>query len=87
MAKTIFAVFASDNPAALGSVVAQRFPTDNLMVAPGQWLIAAEGTAQTVSELLGIVPPQGAIVASISSYWGAKPPLIWDWIKTKWGSA
>jgi hypothetical protein len=89
--KTIFAVFAVDNPDALGQAIQRKYPNDHLLVAPGQWLIATEGTAQSVAEHLGIsgktdatISP--ALVVSVSGYFGRKAPSVWEWIKAKWGS-
>lgn len=90
--KTIFAVVAVNNPTVLAPVIAQYFPSDSLLIAQGQWLIAAEGTAQSVCEKLGIndptpTVPTTALVVSVSGYFGRLNPNVWEWIKSKWGTA
>lgn len=71
-------------------MLAEKFPGDVLQVGTGQWLVASEGTVQSVSEKIGVVPGQsvlgGLLVLGVSAYWGWKSPQIWDWFKAKWGS-
>lgn len=58
--------------------------------ATGQWLIAAEGTAQELSDRLGITSdePDGikrAVVFAVAGYWGREPNNIWEWIVANGG--
>jgi hypothetical protein len=90
--KTIFALVAVNNPVALGPIIERLFPDDYLLVAPGQWLVADEGTAQSVSEKIGVNGPNPVttstvLVLSISGYFGRLNPNVWEWIRAKWGSA
>lgn len=89
--KTIFAIVAVNDPALLTPVIAQHFPADNLVIGQGQWLVADEGTAQSVSEKLSVNGPSPAtltvLVVSVSGYFGRMNPNVWEWIRTKWGSA
>jgi len=85
------------DPTALGAVIAKEYPTDHLLVAPGQWLLADEGTAQTVSARLGITAPPPApklenpvsvaLVLAVSGYHGLMVPNVWQWIQAKQRSA
>lgn len=69
---------------------------DSILVAPGQWLVADEGTAQNVSNKLGITitppsadftPTSTAIVVAVSGYFGRIGANVWEWVKAKWGTA
>jgi hypothetical protein len=90
---SVFAIFASDNPQKLKEVIRTLYPDDSLELGTGEWLVASDDTAQSVSiKLTGIVPGEkkaslvgSVLVASISAYWGIKSPTVWDWIKAKWG--
>lgn len=95
--KTLFAVVAVKDATALGAVIAKEYPTDHLLIADGQWLLADEGTAQSVSARLGItsVPPaprlenpvSAALVLAVSGHYGLMVPNVWQWIRAKEGSA
>lgn len=89
---TIFAVIAIDNPTGVGASISDKYPGDNnLVLAVGQWLVVDTGTAQSVSEKLGITVAgqnganAGGLVIAMSGYFGSKPPTVWEWIKAKWG--
>jgi len=58
--------------------------------APGQWLIAADGTAKDVSDRLGISSEKPddigpAVVLAIVGYWGREPNNVWEWIAANAG--
>ena len=55
-------------------------------VADGTWLLAASGTAQEVSQHVGITEGQAgsAMVLEVASYFGRANPSIWSWMKTNW---
>lgn len=72
----------------MASTIAANYPNDHLSLQPGEWLVADEGTAQTVSEKIGVGftdPKNAALVVGVSNYFGRQPPEVWDWIKAKWG--
>lgn len=50
------------------------------------WLVAGRGTAQQISETLGITDGQSeaALVVEVASYFGRANPNIWTWIKDNW---
>lgn len=58
----------------------------HLKVSESAWLIAAQGTAEDVSEKLGITDGQAgsAIVLKASSYYGRTKTSTWDWIRANW---
>jgi hypothetical protein len=62
------------------------FPDEHYMAGAGAWLVSAEGTAQNLSQELGISEGEitSVIVAEIASYHGRADPAIWSWIKDKW---
>jgi len=58
--------------------------------APGQWLIAADGTAKDISDRLGISSEKPddigpAIVLAIVGYWGRESNNVWEWIAANAG--
>lgn len=67
--------------------IRQAFANDARQVTPTLWLVAANLTAQGVTERLGA--EQGAfgrvIVASIDGYFGWHSKDIWDWIALQRG--
>lgn len=50
----------------------------------GAWLVVFDGTAQLLSEKLGIRggETEPALVLSVSNYSGRASPDIWDWLST-----
>ena len=58
----------------------------HLKVREGVWLIASAGTAEEVSEKLGIAAGQAgsAIILKASSYHGRTKTSTWDWIRDHW---
>lgn len=88
--KKIFAVIAADNPEKLKAKIEAEFPESNLSVGTGQWLIVgpASMTTQELSVKLGIsvdASISGAIVLSVSSYFGRTQINRWEWLTAKMG--
>lgn len=82
----IFVVFKVSDPGKMHSAVTSVFPLDHLELGDNEWLISARGTAQEVSNRLGLTPGNdlgSAIVFSMQSYYGRASTNVWDWIKTK----
>jgi hypothetical protein len=85
---TVFVVIPQPNPntAKLAAVVTEMF-RDALFPLEGQhgWLISTTGTAQALSEKLGIASGDNgaALVLEVASYFGRATPDTWSWIKTK----
>ncbi len=76
----------------LGLAIQANFPGKHLILAPGQWLVAASGTAKDISDKLGItndlpdaipIVPTGQVF-SISGYFGRAPNNVWEWIAANW---
>jgi hypothetical protein len=88
--KKIFAVIAADNPEKLKAKIEAEFPDANLMVGTDQWLIVGPSTmtTQELSVKLQIsveASISGAIVLSVSSYFGRTPVNRWEWLTAKMG--
>jgi len=81
----IFVVFRVTDTEAMREAVTRIFPTDHFDLGTGEWLISAKGTAQELSDRLGLTDNRvgSAIIFSMQSYYGRAPSNIWDWIKTK----
>lgn len=49
------------------------------------WLIASSGTAQELSNKLGVTEGDlgSTIIFSTAGYYGRAPSNIWEWIKAK----
>lgn len=64
------------------------FATRNLPVSSDSWLVSGSGTAQRLSDSLGISDGSVGfgVVVSIGSYFGRANPQIWEWIKANWES-
>jgi len=74
------------NPAALGAAITAAFPSDFRLLREDAWLIAAKGSAQELSETLGVTDGRNgvAVIVQASGYFGRGPTDIWSWIKAKW---
>ncbi len=59
----------------------------HLKIRDGVWLIAAEGTAKDVSDLLGVTEGQAgsAIILKPAAYHGRTSTDTWDWMRAHWG--
>jgi hypothetical protein len=76
----------------LPPAVARVYPDDHKQLANHNWLVAGKGTAQDVSEKLGIHKPDEpaasevgtVMVLEIASYYGLATNDIWNWVKAKW---
>jgi hypothetical protein len=85
---TLFVVVSDPENAGLGVTIAQTFPEDYLLLRPGQWLIAASGTAREISDKIGLTPSGttgSGIVLAVSGYYGRGSTQIWEWIAAKIG--
>ena len=84
---TIFVVFRVQDPLKMQARVAEFYPNDHFDLGNNEWLISSNGTAKTVSDVLGITAQPSksgnAIVFSMESYYGRAGTNIWEWIKTK----
>lgn len=81
----VFVIFNVSNAEAVRKAVNDAYSADFLEVAPGQFLIATNGTAMDVSNRLQITDGKNgsAIVFSMGNYYGRTSTNTWDWIKTK----
>jgi hypothetical protein len=85
---TIFTVVITREPSvgAFQQMLISRFANDHLAIIPNVWLVAGKGTAQGMSDALGISDGSIAngVVSGMSSYYGRASTSIWDWVKAKW---
>ena len=86
---TVFVVIPQPNPNAgrLATAIAETFPQEGSVYALDDgkgWLISATGTAQSISEKLGVTSGEngGALVLEMASYFGRANPNIWSWIRS-----
>lgn len=74
----------------LDAAIKSKYPTDHLLVAPGQWLIVASGiTTKELSDLLGITSGEAGnavVIAGTGGYYGRGTPGIWEWLKSRLGA-
>ena len=86
----VFAIIAQPGPNAenLPAAIAKEFPVAHYSLGGSTWLVAGLGTAQEISDKLGISEGTNGsgIVLQISGYYGRANPNIWAWIKAKWES-
>ena len=84
----VFAVIRQSDPeGALARAIAAEFPDAHYDVGVGAWLVAGSGTAQEISNKLGVTPDAAtgsAVVLEAASYYGRANPAIWTWIKENW---
>ena len=79
----VFAVLADrDNPV-LGERITTKFKNNNILMAPGQWLVDANETVKFVSEELNLsAGDMGRVVVfKVDSYFGHHNKDLWDWLE------
>ncbi|WP_036993389.1 hypothetical protein [Aquamicrobium defluvii] len=83
----VYVVLPENDNFDLDQRIAAVFPNNSRKIAVGQWLVAADLTAQSVSELIGFDGGRfgRGLVAGIDSYNGWHLKDIWDWIALKRG--
>lgn len=85
----IFAVIQTpgENGEKLANAVARAYPDAFYTLKPEVWLVSGQGTAQDVSNKLGISPGGvngSGLVVEAASYYGRANPAVWTWIKNYW---
>lgn len=90
--KKIFAVIAAEHPDILKANIEAQYPDLNLSVGSGQWFLIGPSTltTQELAIKLGISSEpsiSGAIVLSVSSYYGRTQISTWEWLTAKTGDA
>lgn len=83
---SLFAVLSPTENPKLIAAIKEHYP-DNYQITPTQWIVSAKGTAQQISDKLGVSAKENLIgsgvILSIKSYWGRSNPDLWDWMKGK----
>ncbi len=68
--------------------ISDKYPTRSRRLGDRPaWLVAADVTAQSLSETLNINSGEGgisALVTTMSDYFGRAEPDLWSWIKVQW---
>ena len=85
---TIFAVLADPQNTSLAGTIQAMYPGNFIQIRPGQWLIAATGTAKDVSDTLMVSPDGGlgpAVILAVSGYYGRANNQIWEWLAANMG--
>lgn len=82
----LYAVIADrDNPG-LGTKVTTQFPSDHLVVTPGQWLISADMIPNQLGDALGVrAGAEGRVlileITGAASGWHST--AVWQWLRLK----
>jgi hypothetical protein len=84
----LFAIVSLENPTdALDEAVQNKYPK-HFKVRNGHWVLVADGTAQTISDSLGI---RGGglglvVVYNFVGYYGYATTSLWEWLRTNGNS-
>lgn len=72
------------NPA-VGQRIAELWPSNYLKLSDTSWLVAGSGTAQELSDAMGVTRGDfsGVVIFSTTGYYGRAPNNIWEWIAAK----
>lgn len=81
----IYAVLPEVDTQALDGRIFSLFQGNCRKIATAQWLVAANLTAQGVSELIGLEKGTygRTVVLGVDSYYGWHLNDVWDWISLK----
>ena len=82
---SIFVIFRVADPAKVEAALEAHFPAKHMKVREGQYLVSGTGTAQAISDKLGLSEGElgSGIIFKMSNYFGRASAEIWDWIKTE----
>lgn len=84
---SLFAVLSPTENPKLIAAIKEKFPDNNYQITSTQWIVSAKGTAQQISDTLGINAkenPTGlALIFAIAGYWGLANTDLWEWMKVK----
>jgi len=86
--RKMFAIMGQSNIERIGQVIKEKYPEDHYSLVSGQWLLVAEGTANSISDTLGITDGSNgsAVIVVFTSYFGRANTQIWDWLASKMGA-
>ena len=79
----IFAIVGIKPNSGLATAVERDYAGKFAVVGPNHWIVSGEGTAQSVSDSLGV---RGGglgtvIVYNVAGYYGFAPQNLWEWLK------
>lgn len=83
----VFVVIPTAKQETLDHSINTKFATNSKKLPRGEWLVSFSGTAQELSDHLGITPDGSGghgVVVAVTTYYGHAPTDIWEWIKTRW---
>jgi len=85
----LFAIIGIKPKPELAVTVERDYAGKFIKVAPDHWIVIGEGTAQAVSDNLGV---RGGglgtvIIYNFVGYYGFAPTNIWEWLKSNGGAA
>ncbi len=84
---SLFVVILPKEDPALVAAIKEKFPNNYYQITPTQWIISARGTAQQLSDLIGVTgeeKPIGlAVILAIAGYWGRASTDLWEWMRVK----
>lgn len=83
---SLFAILLPAENPKLIAAIKEKFP-DHYEITSTQWMIFAKGTAQQISDKLGVSikenPIGSAVILVIAGYWGRAATDLWEWMKVK----
>lgn len=79
-------ITAIDAPENIQRALDEHLKDSVYRVAEGQWFVDFEGTSKQLSDQIGITDGNlgGAVVMSVSNYFGYGPTDMWEWLSIKW---
>ena len=93
-AMAVFAIvsLSGSNTAKIDAALLQHYPDKFIKADEGHWLLADQnGTAQSVSQRLGLLDPpeanpSAAVVYNIARYFARAPNHVWEWLSANFGA-
>ena len=84
----LFAVILPQEDEELEAAIKAKFPdTNHYKISSTQWIVSGKGTAQKISDKLGITGDGSTIgngiVLAFTGYWGRASTDLWEWMKAK----
>lgn len=81
----VFAVLAPLDNQRIGAAIESVFADNFFRLSNGQWFVSTHGTAQQLSDRLGISDGSngGGVVVTVASYWGRSNPDLWPWLAAR----
>lgn len=80
----LFAIIGTKPKPELVVAVEREFNDKLYLVAPNHWIVISEGTAQSVSDKLGVRGGAlgNVLVYNIGGYYGYASTNLWEWMQS-----